>query len=158
MAAITGYVRTQATVAGLINLVVNPAIDWLTSRHKGSQPIWGADGLVVNFVITSLILSTLVGVFSALGARRLADDGTVTPPRWLRRLPRRGWLAGLTLGAGAAVVVIAACWLLHAAGVTTLSLAWLMAAKAVYCGVLGFLVAAWVILRSLLPGSVKPLT
>ncbi len=146
-----GYIRTQAAAAGLINLVVNPAIDWLSSRHRGPQPIWGADGLVVNFVITSLILSTLVGLFAGMGARRemragrLAPDGTAG----LRWLPRHGWLAGLTLGAGAAVLVIAACWLLHAVGVTTLSLAGLMALKAVYCGVLSFLVARWVILRQL---------
>ena len=145
------YVRTQSAVAGLINAVVNPVIDWLSARHMGPRNIWGVDGLVVNFVITSLVLSTLVGVFSALGARRLVDDGTVTPRRWLRRLlPRRGWLAGLMLGAGAAVVVVAASWLLHAAGVTTSSLAGLMTVKAVYCGLLGFLVARWVIMRVLL--------
>lgn len=147
MATAAGYIRTQAAVAGLINFVVNPAIDWLSSRQRGAQPIWGADGLVVNFVITSLILSTLVGLFSALGARRLAGDGSATPRRWLRRLPRRGWLAGLVLGAGAAAVVIALFWALHALGVTTLTLVALMIVKALYCGVLGFLVARWVILR-----------
>ncbi|WP_275571938.1 hypothetical protein [Mycolicibacterium vanbaalenii] len=70
--AVGGYLRTQATIAGLVNLVLNPAIDWLTSRHKPPQPVWGVDGLVVNFVITSLILSTLVGAFAAGGcaARR----------------------------------------------------------------------------------------
>ena len=45
------YIRVQATAAGLINAIVNPAIDWLTARHKGPQPIWGAEGLVVNFVL-----------------------------------------------------------------------------------------------------------
>jgi hypothetical protein len=148
------YVRTQAAVAGLINAVVNPVIDWFSARHMGLRNR-GADGLVVNFVITSLLLSTLVGLLSALGARRLVDDGTVTPRRWLRRLlPPRGWLAGLMLGAGAAVVVIAASWLLHAAGVTTSSLAGLMTVKAVYCGLLGFLVARWVIMR-VLPANIE---
>lgn len=142
------YVRVQATVAGLVNFVVNPAIDWLSSRHKPAQPVWGSDGLVLNFVITSLILSTLVGLFVSLGARSLDDDGTVRTPTWLRRLPRRGWLAGLTLGVGAAVVAIAGSWLTHTAGVTTLSLPTLLAVKAVYSGLLGFLVARWVILRT----------
>lgn len=119
MADTAGYVCVQATVAGLINVVVNPAIDWLSSRHKGSQPIWNIDGLVVNFVITSLILSSLVGAFAAWGAHReiragRLDDG----PAGLRRLAHRGWLAGLTLGAVAAVLVSAGFWLLHTAGVT----------------------------------------
>ena len=143
------YVRVQATVAGVVNFVLNPAIDWLTSRHKAPQPVWALDGLVVNFVITSLILSTLVGLFVSLGARSLDDDDTAKPRSWLRGLPRRGWLAGLALGAGAAVVVIAASWVAHVAGVMALSLVPLLAVKAVYCGLLGFLVARWVILRTM---------
>lgn len=81
MATTAAYIRTQAAVAGLINFVVNPAIDWLSLRHKGAQPIWGADGLVVNFVITSLILSTLVGIFAQWGVRR--EEG------WSRALAER---------------------------------------------------------------------
>lgn len=142
------YVRMQATGAGAVNFVVNPAIEWLSSRHRAPQPVWGFDGLVLNFVITSLILSTLVGLFVSLGARSLDDDGTVSPRPWLRRLSRHGWLAGLALGAVAAVAAIAASWMAHAAGVTTVSLPSLLAVKAVYCGLLGFLVARWVILRT----------
>ncbi|WP_326548191.1 hypothetical protein QGN32_08805 [Mycolicibacterium sp. ND9-15] len=142
------YVWVQATVAGVVNFVINPAIDWLTWRRKAPQPVWGFDGLVVNFVVTSLILSTLVGLFVWLGARSVDDDGTVSPRPWLHRLPRRGWLAGLALGAGAALVAIAASGIAHVAGVTTLSLPSLLAVKAVYCGLLGFLVARWVIFRT----------
>ncbi|PQP49075.1 hypothetical protein [Mycolicibacterium austroafricanum] len=136
-----GYLRTQATIAGLVNLVLNPAIDWLTSRHKPAQPVWGVDGLVVNFVITSLILSTLVGAFAAWGVRREARAGRLS----VRRTSPRGSLTGLGLGAAAAVVSVAAAWLLQAAGVATASLAALMLVKAVYSGVLGYLVAWWVI-------------
>lgn len=139
-----GYVRTQATVAGVINLVLNPAIDWLTNRGEPAQPVWGVEGLVVNFVITSVILSTLVGAFAAWGVRREARAGRLE----LRHGARRGWLTGLGLGAAAGALTVAAAWLLQAVGVTTASLAALMLVKAVYCGVLGFLVARWVILRS----------
>ena len=150
MATADGYVRVQATVAALVNAAVNPAIDWVSGRHKGAQPIWGLDGLVVNFVITSLILSTLVGLFVGAGARRRAGAGPLHDGGDLVRwLPRRGWLAGLTIGAAGAVVAVAGCWLVHAAGVTTLTLIPLMVVKALYCGVLAFLVARWVILRQL---------
>jgi hypothetical protein len=139
--AVGGYLRTQATIAGLVNLVLNPAVDWLTSRHKPAQPVWGVEGLVVNFVITSLILSTLVGAFAAWGVRREARAGRLSA----RRTSQRGWLTGLGLGAAAAVVSVAAAWLLQAVGVATASLTALMLVKAVYSGVLGYLVAAWVI-------------
>jgi hypothetical protein len=100
---------------------------------------------VINFVITSLILSTLVGAFAVWGVRREMRAGRIsaggTPPRWLRRLPRRGWLAGLTLGAAAAVLVIAATWLLYSSGIATLALPSLLVVKSLYAGVLAFLVA-----------------
>jgi hypothetical protein len=141
--AVSSYLRTQALGAGLINLVVNPAIDWLASRHKAPQPVWGLDGLVVNFVITSLILATLVGAFAAWGVRREGRAGRLA----VRPTPR-GWLAGLALGAVSAVATVVAAWVLHAVGVTTLSLVPLLLVKGLYSGTLAFLVARWVISRS----------
>ncbi|AFM15442.1 hypothetical protein Mycch_0624 [Mycolicibacterium chubuense NBB4] len=149
-ADVAGYVRAQATIASLVNVVVNPGIDWLSSRHEGPQTIWAADGVVVNFAITSLILSSLVGAFAAYGARRKIRLGQLAgAAAGPRRLPYRGWLAGLVLGAVAAALVIVACRLLDVAGVVTVSLMPLLAAKAVYSGVLGFVVARSVILRQL---------
>ncbi|BBX18858.1 hypothetical protein CRI77_01745 [Mycolicibacterium duvalii] len=136
-----GYARTQATVAGVVNMVLNPAIDWLTNRGKPAQPVWGLDGLVVNFVITSLILSTLVGAFAAWGVRREARAGRLD----LTGAPRPGWLTGLGLGTMAAALTVAVAWLLHSVGVTTASLWWLLAIKAVFAGTLGFVVARRVI-------------
>ena len=147
------YVRVQAAVAGLVNAVVNPAIDWVSGN--GDKPIWAKDGLVINFVVTSVVLSVLVAVFTAFGlhhalrAGHIYADGTVTVS-WLSWLPRRGWLLGLVVGAIAALVTVAVLALLHAIGVETLSLAGLLLVKAVYCGMLGFLVARWAILRALL--------
>lgn len=153
MAAVSAssYVRVQATVAALINVVVNPAIDWFFSRRKGPQPLWAPDGLVINFVTTSLILSVLVAVFAGFGVRHELRAGRLTgsapQPQWLTRLTARPWLFGLIFGAVAAALVVAILWLLHVVGVSTLSLGWLMAVKAVYCGTLAFVVARWVILR-----------
>ncbi|MEO3757688.1 hypothetical protein ABGB19_05275 [Mycobacterium sp. B14F4] len=150
------YVRGQATVAAVVNVLVNPAIDWLSNRDKGALPLWAADGLVVNFAATSLILSVLVAVFATLGIRhrhrprRIAvPDRSVSVPRWLIRLPGRGWLLGLALGAAAALLAVAAAFAFHTVGVSTLSLAWLLAVKAAFAGVLAFFVARWTILRQL---------
>lgn len=134
------YVRVQATIAGVVNAVVNPAIDWLSSRRKGPQSVWAPDGLVVNFVITSLIVSILVALFAGLGVRRELRAG---------RPIRHAWVLGLLFGTAASALVIAAFWAAHAIGVTTMSPGWLMTVKGVYCGVLGFLVARVVILRQL---------
>ena len=151
--ATASYVRVQATVAALVNVVVNPAIDWMSGRHKGPQPLWAPDGLVGNFVVTSLILSVLVALFAGLGARREQRtgrfEGRPAAPRWLARLTGRAWLLGLIFGVVAAGLAVTVSWLLDTVGVSTVSLGWLMATKAVYCGVLGFVVARWVILRQL---------
>lgn len=156
MAAVStaSYVRVQATVAAVVNVVVNPAIDWMSGRHKGPQPLWAPDGLVVNFMVTSLILSVLVALFAGFGARREQRtgrlEGSVAAPRWLARLTGRAWLLGLIFGVVAAATAVTASWLLDVAGVSTVSLGWLMTVKAVYCGALGFGVARWVILRQLI--------
>lgn len=163
MAAVAAadYVRVQASVAALVNVAINPVIDWLSHRGKGALPVWSSDGLVVNFVATSLILSVLVALFATFGVRHelrtrriTVTDDSVSAPRWLTRLPGTGWLLGVLFGTAAALFVVAAAALLHTADVTTLSLGWLLAVKAAFAGGLAFLVARWVIVRQL--GSDRP--
>jgi hypothetical protein len=156
MATVATYVRVQATVAGLVNAGLNPLFEWLLNRDKGYQPLWGSAGAVVNLVVTSIILSLLVALFAARGARHelsagrmRADGGSVRMRRPLSRLPRHGWLLGLLLGAAAAVVVVVACWLLDLLGVSGLTLSQMLVLKAAYCGLLGFGVARWTIFRQL---------
>src|SRR5262245_59565999 len=154
MAGVATYVQVQATVAGLVNAVLNPLIEWLLNREEGFQPLWGSAGAVVKLVVTSIILSLLVALFAARGARhelsagrRGCDGRPLREGRSLSRLPRRAWLLGLLLGATAAVVVIAVFWLLHLRGVSGLTLGQMLVVKAVYCGLLGFAVARWTMLR-----------
>ena len=165
MAAVpaAAYVRVQATVAALVNVVINPAIDWLSNRGEDALPVWSSDGMVINFIATSLILSVLVALFVTLGVRHelrtgriILPDDSVSVPRWLTRLPGRGWLLGLLIGATAALLVVAVAFLLHESGVQTLPLGWLLPAKAAFAGVLAFVVARWVILRQLAPVRAPP--
>jgi hypothetical protein len=152
------YVRNQAVAAALVNAILNPLIEWVANRDRGFQPFWGSDGVVVNMAVTSIILSVLVALFAARGARHELVTGRIAPvpaSRGLSWLPRRaGWL-GLLLGAGAAVLVAIAFWLLDAAGVSGLSFGALLIVKAGYCGVLGFAVARWTIMRLLGTSSVN---
>lgn len=156
MATVATYVRVQATLAGLVNAGLNPLFEWLLNRDKGYQPLWGSAGAVVNLVVTSIILSLLVGLFAARSAHRelsagriRADGGSLRMRRPLSWLPRHGWLLGLLLGAAAAVVLAVACWLLDLLGVSGLTLNQMLVVKAAYCGLLGFAVARWTILRQL---------
>jgi len=148
------YVRKQAVVTGLVNVVVNPLLAWAGKRGTSFVPLWSADGIVVDIALTAIILSLLVAWFSAAGVRRALRTGLDAvdgpqPGRWLARLPSGASALGLSLGVAAAVVSVLAIWVLHLLGVSGLSTGWFLVLKAVYGGVLGYLVARWVMVRQL---------
>ena len=45
------YIRTQAVVAAVFNVVLNPLIEWVLNREKGFQPFLGSDGVLVNMAL-----------------------------------------------------------------------------------------------------------
>ncbi|NGP05400.1 hypothetical protein G6038_07840 [Rhodococcus sp. 14C212] len=156
MDSAASYVRKQAVVTGLVNVVVNPLLAWAGKRGTSFVPLWSADGIVVDIALTAIILSVLVSWFSAAGVRRALRGGldattadTPQAARWLSRLPSGTWSLGLSLGVAAAAVSVLAIWVLHLLGVSGLSTGWFLVLKAVYGGVLGYLVARWVMVRQL---------
>lgn len=155
MAATAAYVRTQAVAAGVVNVVLNPVIEWVLNRAKGFQPFWGSDGVAVNMAVTSVVLSVLVAVFAARGVHHELAAGRITrlpASQGLSRLPSRaGWL-GLFLGVGAASAAAVVFWLLNLAGLDGMPFWALLVLKAGYCGALGYLVSRVTMLR-LLRGS-----
>lgn len=158
--SMTSYVRRQATIAAIFNVVLNPLIAWLGHRGTASLPLGGSNGIAVDLAVTSLVLSLLVALFMTRGLREQLEAGHVTTsdgaPRvegWLARLPGRGWVLGLLLGGAAAVVAVVACGLLVLVGVSEVSLGAYLVLKALYCGLLGYLVARWVLLRQVLDAS-----
>lgn len=156
MSGIVAYVRRQALGAGAVNVVVNPALEWVLNRTRGFQPIFGANGVAANLAVTSIILSVLVTLFASRAVRRALAAGQImgrSAPRWLALLPRRpGWLGALT-GCVAATIVVVALWLLDRSGVTGLTFAGLLAVKAGYCGVLAYVVARLAMCRVLAFGN-----
>ncbi len=146
------YVRGQTAGAALVNVALNPLIEWGLNRSKGFQPFWGSDGVVLNMALTSIILSGLVALFTARGVHHQLAAGGITPmrvPPALARLPgRAGWL-GLLLGTGAAMAAVLVFWLLDAIGVAGMPFWGLLVLKAGYCGALGGFVAWCIMLRLL---------
>jgi hypothetical protein len=156
MLGTVAYVRRQAVGAGVVNVVVNPALEWVLNRTRGFQPFFGANGVAANLAVTSIILSVLVTLFAARAVRRALAAGQITgrsAPRWLALLPRRsGWLGALA-GLAAATTVVVVLWLLDRGGVTGLTFPGLLAVKAGYCGVLAYVVARLAMCRVLASGD-----
>lgn len=145
------YVQQQAAIAAGINVVVNPALAWVGNREMAFVPV---DALVINVLITSLILSWLVAVFSALGARHELGAGHAIPApghpserRVLSKMPARSWVFGLLSGAAAGLVMVAVFLLLSGLGFSGMSFWAYLVFLAVYTGVLAFAVARSMILR-----------
>ncbi|UXY33087.1 hypothetical protein [Streptomyces sp. HUAS TT20] len=152
----TSYIRKQATIAAIINVVLNSLITWLGHRRTDFVPLAGDSGIVVDVFVTSILLSLLVSLFVSKGVRHDLDAGrlraTDEPPgagRVLSRLPARWWALGPLLGLGVAVVAAVVLRLLGALGLFGLSPAGFVVFMAVYTGVLGYAVTRWVIIRQL---------
>ncbi|MGZ5394983.1 MAG: hypothetical protein ACXWZI_02440 [Mycobacterium sp.] len=146
------YIRGQVAGAALVNAALNPLIEWGLNRSKGFQPLWGSDGVVLNMMLTSIILSALVALFTARGVHHQLAAGRIAPGRVapaLARLPSRAGRLGLLLGVGAAAAAVLVFWLLDAIGVAGMPFWGLLVLKAGYCGVLGGVVAWCVMLRLL---------
>ena len=153
--SLRSYIRAQATSAAVINVVINPIIAWLANRQMEFVPLWGANGILVDTAVTSVVLSLLVALFVTRGVHRkfyaghvAASDEFFRAERMLSRLPRRAWSLGPLLGVGAAFVLIPLTVLVfHALGFSGLPFAAFASFKAVYTAPLAFVVTRWVILR-----------
>ncbi|MGW5122888.1 hypothetical protein ACWEQ7_02280 [Streptomyces sp. NPDC004069] len=152
----TLYIRTQGTIAAIINVVVNSLVTWLSHRPTGFVPLTGNGSMAIDVFVTSIVLPFLVSLCVSKGVRRDLDAGrlgaTDEPPgagRVLSRLPARWWAFGLLTGVGVAVVAVGVLSLLGALGWSGLPLAGFVAFMAVYTGLFGYAMTRWVILRQL---------
>jgi len=158
MEPVASYIRAQGMICAVINVVLNPVVVWLMYRQLDFVPLWGRNSIVVDTAVTSIVLSLLVVLFTASGARRALHTGhlvtTEVSPRagrMLSQLPRQAWSLGLLLGLGIACVLTPLTFgLFHALGFPGLPFAWFALFKAAYTAPLGFVLTRWVILRQLL--------
>jgi hypothetical protein len=156
--SIESYIRSAGLGAAVPNMVINPAIAWLTNRRMEAVPLIGSGSVVMDTAITCVLMTLIVALFTASATRRGIETGHVIgsaglPRSWglLSRLPQQGWALGLTLGVGFACTVAPLTFgLFSLLGVASLPFAGFAVFKAVYTPLIAFVVVRWVILRQLL--------
>ena len=72
MQPLHSYIRAQATICAIINMIVNPTVSWLGNRDM--QPTAVA-GIVVDMTITCLIMATAVTYFTTSGVDKALKAG-----------------------------------------------------------------------------------
>jgi hypothetical protein len=147
------YVLTQATICAVINMIVNPAMSWVTNRGLEPTPL---PGILIDTTITCLIMATAIAWFTIGGVRRGLRAGQIGPGDTgeegaaLRRLHKSWWALGLVLGAGFAIVLVPLTYaMFKAPAMEQVPFRQVVLFKVVYTGAMAFVVPRWVILHEL---------
>lgn len=152
MPPVQSYIRSQATVSAIINMIVNPTVSWLSNPPM--EPV-SLTGVAIDMAITCLIMSTVIAYFISAGTQKALRAGKLEaryPERGsaLARLPKSWFLFGLSVGIGCALVLVPLMFgLFKLFGVEALPFWGLAGFKAIYTGTLAYLVSKWVIERQL---------
>lgn len=155
--SVDSFIRVQGITAAIINIVVNPLLAWLVNRKMEFVPLFGNSCIVADTIITSLVLSVLVALFSAAGIRGyLKAEGSeaagVIPcaGRLLSLLPEKAWAAGLVIGVCAILVLLpVTIGVFHLSGITGFPFIGFALYKAVYTGLLAYIATYCVMFRQL---------
>lgn len=136
-------------------MVVNPILVFLINRNVKSVAL---SGIIVDTVITSMVMTWLVTVFSAadinrqLRADRFKNENLPKPGPVLSRLPRKGTLLGAVLFICTVLVMVTlTVSVFYLFGITELSVDRLALFKITYTGSVAYVVARLAIIRQLGP-------
>ncbi len=80
MQTINSYIRKQGIICAVANVVINPALAWLTNRQMDFMPLSGGGSIVVDTAVTCIVLSLLVALFTASGLGRDLHAGHLLVP------------------------------------------------------------------------------
>lgn len=153
LSSIDSYIHKQALVAALINMVINPLLAFYINRNVDSVAL---SGIIIDTIITSIVMTWLVTVFSAadinrqLHASRFKNENRPHPGPVLSRLPRRGVLLGTVLFIFTVLIMmILTISISSLFGIKELSAEKLALFKLIYTGPVAYFVARMAILRQL---------
>lgn len=155
-----GYIVKEASTNGVINAFMNGGFAWYLSAEKLSLPVWGGQGVIVDFIATAAILVFILSlIVLPLQRSKVAKHGlgAVQPPfafiRYLGWLaPQRDLVKALVLALLAALVslpLIALVFFLG--GVDQLSPLAFTLSKALYTGLVAAAVVPLIILFAMHP-------
>lgn len=151
LGSIDSYIHKQALTAALINMVVNPLLAVLINRNVDTVAL---SGILIDTIITSIVMTWLVAVFSAadinrqLRAGRFKDENLPHPGPILSKLPRRGVLLGTVLFICAVLIMVTlTVTTFFLFGITELSVNRLALFKVIYTGPVAYVVARLAIIR-----------
>lgn len=136
-------------------MVVNPVLAFLINRNVESVAL---SGIIADTIITSIVMTWLVTVFSAadinrqLRAGRFKNENLPKPGPVLSRLPRKGTLLGAVLFICTVLIMVTlTVSLFSLLGITELSVGRLALFKVIYTGPVAYVVARLAIIRQLGP-------
>ncbi|MDD2614571.1 MAG: hypothetical protein PHH67_07180 [Methanosarcina sp.] len=135
-------------------MVVNPILAFLINRNAESVSL---SGIIVDTIITSIVMTWLVTVFSAadinrqlLRAGRFKNENLPKSGPVLSRLPRKGTLLGAALFICTVLVMVTlTVSVFYLFGITELSVDRLALFKLIYTGPVAYVVARLAIIRQL---------
>jgi hypothetical protein len=152
---IDSYIHKQALAAALINMMVNPLLVFLINGDMDSIAL---SEIVVDTIITSIVMTWLVTVFSTadinrrLRAGHFKDENLPHPGFVLSRLPRRRVLLGTVLFICSVLIIMTLTVSMFSLfGITELSVDRLALFKVIYTGPVAYIVARLAIIRQLGP-------
>jgi hypothetical protein len=136
-------------------MVVNPILAFLINRNAESVSL---SGIIVDTIITSIVMTWLVTVFSAadinrqLRAGRFKNENLPKSGPVLSRLPRKGRLLGTVLFICTVLLMVTlTVSLFSLLDITELSVYRLALFKVIYTGPVAYVVARLAIIRQLGP-------
>lgn len=140
-----GHLCREALNNGITNAFFNGLIAWWLVKHRESIPVWGGEGLAVDFVATAIILVFIVSLIVIPLTRRKAASGKLPASVWpaggLRRclefMARRHLLVcALLLGLASALLFVPPTVLLaEILGISAFSAQHFAIVKAVWAGI-----------------------